>query len=93
MPRSSPDSTSGRSPDSPDREGRLTPHCCGSGRSCEPMTAGPARRCSPISPVTLAGLRAFAIERSAFYHDLYRGLERAPLSELPVDQGIDDGAL
>jgi putative adenylate-forming enzyme len=32
----------------------------------------------------LADLRAFALERSPFYRDLHRGLERAPLSDLPV---------
>lgn len=32
----------------------------------------------------LADLRAFAIERSPFYRDLHRGLERATLADLPV---------
>ena len=32
----------------------------------------------------LAALRAFAAERSPFYQDLHRGLDRAPLVELPV---------
>jgi putative adenylate-forming enzyme len=32
----------------------------------------------------LADLRTFAVERSPFYRDLHRGLERAPLSDLPV---------
>jgi phenylacetate-CoA ligase len=32
----------------------------------------------------LADLRAFAVERSPFYRDLHRGLERVPLSDLPV---------
>jgi phenylacetate-CoA ligase len=32
----------------------------------------------------LAELRAYAIARSPFYRDLHRGLERAPLSDLPV---------
>jgi phenylacetate-CoA ligase len=32
----------------------------------------------------LSDLRTFAIERSPFYRDLHRGLERAPLADLPV---------
>jgi len=32
----------------------------------------------------LDDLRAFAIERSPFYRDVHRGLERAPLADLPV---------
>ena len=32
----------------------------------------------------LADLRAFAVERSPFYRDLHQGLDRAPLSDLPV---------
>lgn len=32
----------------------------------------------------LADLRAFAIDRSPLYGDLHRGLERAPLADLPV---------
>jgi putative adenylate-forming enzyme len=32
----------------------------------------------------LADLRAFAVERSPFYRDLHRGLERAPLAGLPI---------
>lgn len=32
----------------------------------------------------LAALRAFAAERSPFYRDLHRGLDHAPLGELPV---------
>lgn len=32
----------------------------------------------------LADLRAFAASRSPFYRDLHRGLERAPLSDLPI---------
>ena len=32
----------------------------------------------------LATLRAFAMERSPFYRRLHRGLEAAPLAELPV---------
>src|SRR6266571_7601720 len=31
-----------------------------------------------------ATLRAFAAERSPFYRDFHRGLDRAPLGELPV---------
>jgi phenylacetate-CoA ligase len=32
----------------------------------------------------LADLRAYAIARSPFYRELHRGLERAPLSDLPI---------
>ncbi len=46
----------------------------------------------------LAALRAFAMSRSPFYAELHRGLERAPLAELPtvtkamIQQRFDDVA-